>query len=91
MSATTSDRPRAAWFMNNTSWLPPWLFAVAIWGVLYWTWDWPNRYSAERRLCDQAVDALVHSKDPIELQRAGIIIPRLIAALGPRLEGGQGG
>ena len=41
--------------------------------------------AAERRLCDQAVDALVHSKDLVEVERAGIIIRELDCAIGRRL------
>lgn len=40
---------------------------------------------AERRLCDRAVDALLHSKDLVEVQRAGIIIREVNCGIGRRL------
>jgi hypothetical protein len=40
---------------------------------------------AERRLCDRAVDALLHSKDLVEVERAGIIIREVNCAIGRRL------
>jgi hypothetical protein len=40
---------------------------------------------AEASLCDQAVDALLHSKDLVEVQRAGIIIREVNCAIGRRL------
>ena len=40
--------------------------------------------AAENRLCDQAVAALVHSKDAVEIQRAGIIIHEVGCAIGRR-------
>ena len=39
----------------------------------------------ERRLCDRAVDALLHSKDLVEVQRAGIIIREVKCAISRRL------
>ena len=43
---------------------------------------------AAGRLCDQAVAALLHSKDPVELQRAGIIIHELSCGISRRAEKG---
>ena len=40
---------------------------------------------AERRLCDRAVDTLLHSKDLVEVQRAGIIIREVNCGIGRRL------
>ena len=40
---------------------------------------------AERRLCDRAVEALVHSKDLVEVERAGIIIREVNCGIGRRL------
>jgi len=45
---------------------------------------------AEHRLCDRAVDALLHSKDLVEVQRAGIIIREVNCGIWRRLvEDGQ--
>jgi hypothetical protein len=40
---------------------------------------------AETLLCDKEVDALLHSKDPIEIARAGIIIQSVNCGIGKRL------
>jgi hypothetical protein len=40
--------------------------------------------AATRHLCDQAVATLLHSKDPIELQRVDIIIRELSCAIARR-------
>jgi hypothetical protein len=40
---------------------------------------------AEVLLCDKEVDALLHSKDPIEIARAGIIIQSVNCGIGKRL------
>ena len=45
----------------------------------------PSPSREEHALCDQAVAALVHSKDPVEIERAGIIIRELSCAIGRRL------
>jgi hypothetical protein len=42
--------------------------------------------AAAHKLCDQAVAALLHSKDPVELQRADIIIRELSCGVSRRLE-----
>jgi hypothetical protein len=39
----------------------------------------------EVRLCDQAVDALLHSKELVEVTRAGIIIQQVNCGIGKRL------
>ena len=39
----------------------------------------------EARLCDQAVEALLHSKDLVEVTRAGIIIREIPCGIGMRL------
>ena len=38
-----------------------------------------------RALCDQAVDTLLHSKDPVEVTRAGFIVHRLECSISRRL------
>jgi len=40
---------------------------------------------AEVLLCDKEVDLLLHSKDPIEIARAGIIIQSVNCGIGKRL------
>jgi hypothetical protein len=52
--------------------------------VLVLTMPFPSEH-AERRLCDRAVDALLHSKDLVEVERAGIIIREVNCAIGRRL------
>jgi hypothetical protein len=41
--------------------------------------------TAESRLCDQAVEALLHSHELIEVERAGIIIHEVNCGIGRRL------
>jgi hypothetical protein len=41
---------------------------------------------AETRLCDKAVSTVLSSTDPVELQRAGIIIRNLRCGIGLRLD-----
>jgi hypothetical protein len=38
-----------------------------------------------RAVCDQAVDTLLHSKDPVEVTRAGFIVQRLECSISRRL------
>lgn len=45
----------------------------------------PGSFDAERRLCDQAVEALLHSPDLVEVTRAGFIIRRLDCSIRRRL------
>jgi hypothetical protein len=40
----------------------------------------------ERALCDRAVNALLTSKDLVEVTRAGIIVDRLDCSIGRRLD-----
>jgi hypothetical protein len=42
-------------------------------------------FDLEVRLCDQAVDALLHSKDLVEVTRAGIIVNYIPCGIGRRL------
>jgi hypothetical protein len=44
-----------------------------------------DKRKSEHRLCDRAVDALLHSKDLVEVQRAGIIIREVNCGIGRRL------
>ncbi len=41
--------------------------------------------SERRKVCDRAVDALLNSRDPIEVQRAGILIENLDCSVSRRL------
>jgi hypothetical protein len=41
---------------------------------------------AEMRLCDKAVSTVLSSTDPVELQRAGIIVSNLRCTIGLRLD-----
>jgi hypothetical protein len=41
---------------------------------------------AEMQLCDKAVSTVLSSTDPVELQRAGIIVRNLRCAIGFRLD-----
>jgi hypothetical protein len=60
--------------------------AVVIWGVIFHTVIFPSDDAAARKVCDQAVAALLHSKDPVELQRADILIRELPCAISRRME-----
>ena len=65
------------------------LFLLAVVGgaaasVLVLAIPFPSEY-AERQLCDRAVDALLHSKDLVEVQRAGIIIREVNCGIRRRL------
>ena len=46
----------------------------------------PAGTKAEIRLCDKAVSAVLSSTDPVELQRAGIIVRNLRCGIGLRLD-----
>ena len=72
---------RFPWFFNL-----PVLLAVVAGGlsVLVLAMPFPAEH-AEHRLCDRAVDALLHSKDLVEVQRAGIIIREVNCGIGRRL------
>jgi hypothetical protein len=56
------------------------LLGGSLFGALFFLGAWvvgaPT--TAERRLCDSAVASMLHSKDLVEVQRAGIIIHELI-------------
>jgi hypothetical protein len=68
------------------SWGTGLLFAVAAasWALVLAV-PFPSPSHAEHRLCDQAVDALLHSKDLVEIERAGIIIREVNCGIGRRL------
>ena len=76
-------------------WLPfvvvPLFFGVMMGGgiLLGSAWMVGGITDAEHKLCDQAVAALLHSKDLIEVQRAGIIIRQVNCGIGNRLMGDQ--
>lgn len=65
--------------------------AVIVWLILNWaprhvTVSIPiPRPDPEVRLCDQAVDALLHSKELIEITRAEIIVRAIPCDIGRRL------
>jgi hypothetical protein len=59
---------------------------VSIWAIIFHTVIYPADDVAARKICDQAVAALLHSKDPVELQRADIIIRELSCGVSRRLE-----
>jgi hypothetical protein len=48
-----------------------------------------STWEAKQRLCDRAVEALLHSSDLIEVKRAGIIIHEVDCAIGRRLPQNQ--
>jgi hypothetical protein len=45
----------------------------------------PKKTDPEVQLCDQAVDALLHSKDLVEVTRAGIIVHEIPCGIWKRL------
>ena len=62
------------------------VLAVTLWGTIFHTVIFPGDDAAARKICDQAVAALLHSKDPVELQRADILIRELSCGISRRLE-----
>lgn len=71
-------RSTATWVMVAT-----WLFTAAMLAVLIFM---PSpRDAAVTAKCDQAVAALLESRDPIELQRADILIRNLDCSIRKRL------
>lgn len=64
--------------------LLPGLFIAAIYAGVTLAIAWPS-YPVEQRLCDQAVDALLDSKDLVEVERAGMLIRELSCSIGRRL------
>ena len=72
---------RVPWFSTVSVFLA--VIAAAA-GILILQLPFPS-YRAERRLCDRAVDALLHSKDMVEVQRAGIVIREVDCSIGRRL------
>ena len=74
------------------------VFAAIVGGAATILWLIPNyashhisislpevRPDPEVRLCDQMVDALLHSKDLVEVTRAGILVAHVNCAIGKRL------
>jgi hypothetical protein len=59
--------------------------AVGSSALFGWALDSGGKSDAEHKLCDQAVAALLHSKDLVEVQRAGIIIREIPCGVGRRL------
>jgi hypothetical protein len=60
-------------------------FATLIWMLATWGAPILKTGDPEVRLCDQAVEALLHSKDLVEVTRAGIIIRTVNCGIGKRL------
>ncbi len=60
--------------------LVPAAFVVCSFVVLFGT-----DLGAARRACDRAVDTLLTSRDPVELQRSGILIRALDCSVSRRL------
>jgi hypothetical protein len=86
MTGAFDERRRSLWEHPWAPFILPLLFAVAGAGGVALTWAVPGGASdAERRLCDRAVDALLHSKDLVEVERAGIIIREVNCGIGRRL------
>lgn len=63
--------------------------AVIVWMLFHITVSIPTvgqpNPDPEVRLCDKAVEALLHSKDLVEVTRAGIIIRQVNCDIGRRL------
>lgn len=65
--------------------LPVGVFAVVVASfVAVVVWPWPNEDKAVV-LCDKAVNALLNSKDLVEVTRAGIIIDQARCSVRRRL------
>ena len=82
---TTEPRTRQSLLAHP--WTPlalPLLAALAFIAAM-WMWPWPPVDTDARRLCDQTVASLLHSKDLVEVQRAGIIIREIPCSIGWRI------
>ena len=70
-----SVETRAGLLPGLERWAPFWFGAAIVGaGALMRVLVLGSSDDVGTRLCDQAVAALLHSKDPVEVQRAGIII-----------------
>jgi hypothetical protein len=70
------------------------IVGVAVWGFVHWaTPTAPTTVGApipatgdpEVRLCDRAVEALLHSNELIEVERAAAIVREIPCGIGKRL------
>ena len=87
MTAASSE-PRSKWNLTQMLKVGPFLAGTLMVGaglsIAAMSFPFPSD-DAARRLCDQAVAALVRSKDSVEVERAGIIIHELNCEISRRL------
>ena len=61
------------------------LFAAGLFFIV-WLFDTPENILAKKRAkCDEAVTALLYSKEQVEVIRAGILVRQLDCSIGRRL------
>jgi hypothetical protein len=72
--------------MNGWTWTTIVFTSAVVLGSIVVVATVPAGTKAEVRLCDRAVSAVLSSTDPVELQRAGIIIRHLRCGIGLRLD-----
>jgi hypothetical protein len=65
--------------------LPLLLAALGVLAAILLPIQWSPTTPAEHVLCDRAVEALLHSNDLVEIQRAGVIIREMPCNIGRRL------
>lgn len=74
-------KPQVPWLRRNRGWLyyTASMVALVAW-ITFMVWiinqSWPGQ-DQERALCDREVHLLLTSRDPVELQRADILIRRV--------------
>jgi hypothetical protein len=72
--------------MNGWHWMTMALSVAVILGSIVVLATVPAVTKAELRLCDKAVATVLSSTDPVELQRASIIVRNLRCGIGLRLD-----
>ena len=72
--------------MNGWQWATIAFSAAVLLGIIVVIATVPAASKGEMRLCDKAVSTLLSSTDPVELQRANIIVRHLRCGIGFRLD-----
>jgi hypothetical protein len=72
--------------MNGWTWTTIVFTSAVVLGSIVVVATVPTGTKAEVRLCDRAVSAVLSSTDPVELQRASIIVRNLRCGIGLRLD-----
>jgi hypothetical protein len=81
MTAAWRGAGRVRWMLPAAAFLGVSAVIAAILLLLFTDAHW----SKTRALCDRAVEDLLHSSEPLEVERAGFIVQRLECSIGRRL------